>query len=229
MDKLRQLPLNFQHAPAYSRDALVVSPANEEAVALIDHWPDWPAPVMILMGPAGAGKTHLAEIWRSVSGAVALDVKNLSQTMATFDAHAVVIDDVDQANIDENGLFHLINQLRAINGYLLLTSRQFSSAWGVQLPDLASRLRAAPTVKIHEPDDMLLAGVMAKLFADRQIEVEFSVVDYLVQRIERSLATAIRVVDRLDHMALEEQSRITKPLAARAINALDEGQGELDF
>jgi chromosomal replication initiation ATPase DnaA len=112
---------------------------------------------------------------------------------------------------------------------VLITARRFPSAWGVALPDLASRLKAAATVEIGEPDDELLAGVIAKLFADRQVEVEPHVVQYLVRRIERSLATAIRVVDRLDRIALEEQTRITRALAAEAVEALDEGQGELDL
>ncbi len=91
------------------------------------------------------------------------------------------------------------------------------------------RLKAAATVEIHEPDDMLLAGVITKLFADRQVEVEPHVVQYLVRRIERSLATAMRVVERLDRAALEQKSRITRALAAEAVSAMDEGQGELDL
>lgn len=229
MDRPRQLPLDFSHAPGYSRDELVVSPANEEAVSLIDRWPNWPAPVMVLSGPTGAGKTHLAEIWRSISGAVALHPARLSQVIGSLDSLPVLIDDADGAAIDENGLFHLINHVRANGSHLLMTARRFPLAWGVRLPDLVSRLRTAPTVEIHEPDDMLLAGVITKLFADRQVEVDLSVVQYLVRRIERSLATAIRVVDRLDRMALEEHSRITRALAAEAVNAMDEGQGELGF
>ena len=111
---------------------------------------------------------------------------------------------------------------------MLLTARRFPAAWGVRLPDLASRLRAAATVEIHEPDDLLLAGVITKLFADRQIEVEANVVQFLVRRIERSLATAIRVVDRLDRAALEHKTRITRSLAAEAISAIDRGQAELE-
>ncbi len=229
MDRPRQLPLDFSHAPGYSRDDLVVSPANEEAVALIDRWPEWPAPVMVLSGPTGAGKTHLAAIWRSLSGAVSLRADDLSQTVGSLDARPVLLDDVDGAVIDENGLFHLINHVRANGSHLLMTARRFPSAWGVRLPDLVSRLTAAPTVEIHEPDDMLLAGVITKLFADRQIEVDLAVVQYLVRRIERSLATAIRVVEKLDRMALEEHSRITRALAAEAVSAMDEGQGELGF
>lgn len=228
-EKPRQLPLDFSHPPGYSRDDLVVSPANEEAVSLIDRWPDWPASVMVLSGPTGAGKTHLAAIWRAQTGAVALNPDDISSSLATLETRPVLLDDIDRAPIDETGLFHLINNVRANDSHLLITARRFPAAWGVMLADLVSRLKAAPVVEIREPDDLLLAGVITKLFADRQIEVDLPVIQYLVRRIERSLATAIRVVERLDRMALEEHSRITRALAAEAVNAMDEGQAEFDL
>ena len=224
MDKPRQLPLDFDHAPGYSRDDLVVSPANAEAVALVERWPDWPSPVMVLSGPTGAGKTHLAEIWRSVANAAASRADDLSRHIGSLGARPVLLDDVDGPGMDETGLFHLINHVRANGSHLLMTARRFPLAWGVQLPDLVSRLKAAPTVEIHEPDDMLLAGVITKLFADRQIEVDPAVVQYLVRRIERSLAAAIQVVGQLDRMALEQRSRITRTLAAEALGLMEEGR-----
>jgi chromosomal replication initiation ATPase DnaA len=223
------LPLDLGHGTGYSRDDLVVSAANAEAVALVDRWPDWPAPVVVLAGPAGAGKTHLATIWREASEAISAAPSALGDAVATLDGRSALVDDVDARPLDEPGLFHLINATRAAGSQLLLTARRFPGAWGVALPDLASRLKAAATVEIHEPDDLLLAGVMTKLFADRQIEVEPHVVQYLVRRIERSLATAMRVVEKLDRAALEQKTRITRGLAAEVVSAMDEGQRELDL
>jgi chromosomal replication initiation ATPase DnaA len=227
--KPRQLPLDLGHGTAYSRDDLVVSHANAEAVALIDRWPDWPAPVVVLAGPAGAGKTHLATVWRELSGAMPVPRDAIADAAASLGAHCALIDDIDAAPIDEQGLFHLINASRTAGSQLLLTARRFAGAWGVKLPDLASRLKAAATVEIHEPDDLLLAGVMTKLFADRQVDVEPHVVQYLVRRIERSLATVMRVVEKLDRAALEQKTRITRTLAAEVVSAMDEGQRELDL
>ncbi len=141
----------------------------------------------------------------------------------------VLIDDADTPGLDETGLFHLINAVRARAAQLLLTARRFPAAWGVTLPDLASRLKAAATVEIHEPDDALLAGVITKLFADRQVEVEPHVVQFLVRRIERSLSTANAVVERLDRAALQQKSRITRSLAATVVDAIDGGQGQLEL
>lgn len=224
----RQIPLDLGHQPGQSRDELVVSDANRQAVALIDSWPDWPAPVVVLAGPAGSGKSHLACVWAGMANAVSVDPAEIESWMEGAAAdHPVVIDDADE-KLDEHGLFHLFNAARAGGQHILLTSRRFPSAWGVRLPDLASRLKTAATVEILEPDDHLLAAVITKLFADRQVEVEPHVVQFLVRRIERSLSTAIDVVDRLDRAALEQKSRITRAMAAQTVSALDRGQAELD-
>jgi chromosomal replication initiation ATPase DnaA len=224
----RQLPLDLGHGTGYSRDELVVSATNREAAALVDRWPDWPSPVVVLAGPAGSGKTHLGSIWRSRTNAVAIEASRIGDAIARLGDRPALIDDVDKTAIDEAGLFHLINDVRGAGSTLLLTARRFPAAWGVTLPDLASRLKAAATVEIHEPDDLLLAGVITKLFADRQVEVEPHVVQYLVRRIERSLATAMRVVERLDRTALERKTPITRALAAETVSAMDEGQGEFE-
>nr|MBA3447129.1 hypothetical protein [Pseudaminobacter sp.] len=221
----RQLPLDLGHATGYSRDDLVVSGANREAVSLIDRWPDWPSSIVVLAGPAGSGKSHLASIWRELSGAVALEPESIERHASRIDAgHPVLIDDADSSALDQQGLFHLVNAARGAGTNVLLTAQRFPAAWGVELPDLASRLKAAAAVEIHEPDDLLLAGVITKLFADRQVEVDANVVQFLVRRIERSLSTAIRIVDRLDRAALEQKTRITRSLAAEAIGAADQGQ-----
>jgi chromosomal replication initiation ATPase DnaA len=218
----RQLPLELRHAAGQSRDDLMVSGANADAVALIDHWPDWPSAVVVLAGPPGAGKSHLAAIWRETSGAILLPADAIRDREASGEtALEVCVEDADRVGLDQTGLFHLMNRIRAGGGHLLLTARRFPAAWGVTLPDLASRLKAATVVEIHEPDDALLAGVITKLFADRQVDVEASVVQYLARRIERSLSAAILAVENLDRLALERKSRVTRVLAAEAIAALE--------
>lgn len=221
-----QLPLAFPAAAGHSREHLVVTAANAAAARLVDAWPDWPAPAALLIGPAGSGKTHLGAIWRERAGATPVDPDTAEAAAARLSGPALV-EDCDRGAIDETGLFHLLNAARAGGFSVLLTARTPPAAWRLKLPDLASRLKAATIVEIAEPDDELLSAVIAKLFADRQVEVEPHVVAYLVRRIERSLATAARVVDRLDAVAIARQARISRALAAEIVSALDEGQAEL--
>lgn len=226
MSDERQLPLAFPASEGLSREHLVVSAANAAAVRLVDHWPDWPSPLVLLVGPAGAGKSHLGAIWRESAGAAEVPADAVAAAVGDLRG-PVLVEDCDRAGLDETGLFHLINAARAGGHALLLTARTRPAGWRVTLPDLASRLKAATVVEIAEPDDALLGAVIAKLFADRQVEVEPHVVAFLVRRIERSLATAADVVDRLDRTAIARQARITRALAGEIVSALDEGQAEL--
>ena len=62
-----------------------------------------------------------------------------------------------------------------------------------------------------------MTGVLAKLFADRQIEVEPGALRYLVERMERSLDAASRIVAAVDLEALAVKKRVTRPLLKRVL------------
>ncbi|KFB10508.1 DnaA regulatory inactivator HdaA [Nitratireductor basaltis] len=218
----RQLPLDLAHGEARTRDDLVVTEANEQALALVDRWPQWISPVALLAGPPGSGKSHLAEIWLGESGAVSVPADSITtETVETARCQPILVDNADRADLDQRGLFHLINAVKQSHSYLLMTARSYPSSWDIRIPDLLSRLRAAQIVEISEPDDMLLTGVLMKLFADRQVVVDPHVVQYVTRRMERSLSTARLVVDLLDRAALERKSKITRALAGEVLVELE--------
>ncbi|WP_238858145.1 HdaA/DnaA family protein [Faunimonas pinastri] len=196
-----------------------MTPTNAPALKLIDLWPNWPAPTLVLTGPLGAGKTHLAHIWAERSEAIFLrpDQLDEDQPGAAFATGAVVVDGLRPGAVPERALFHLLNAARELRGSVLLVSRQPVADWRVALPDLLSRLRMAAALDLPQPDETLLRQVLVKLFADRQIIVEKSVVDFLLARMERSLASAVRVVETLDREALTERRGITRALAAQVL------------
>ncbi|GHC68649.1 DnaA/Hda family protein [Limoniibacter endophyticus] len=217
----RQLPLTLAHEPALTRDDLIVAPANAAAVALIDRYPEWPASVVVLNGPAGAGKSHIGAIWLSEQGAVKGDITSIDEALLeAARTHPILLDNADAGRIDETGLFHLINEVKAHGSHLLLLGAAGPENWAIGLPDLRSRLRAAAQVEIEAPDDSLLTGVIFKLFADRQIEIDPQLAQFIVRRIERSLDVARLVVERMDQLALEQKSRITRSIATQAIETL---------
>jgi DnaA regulatory inactivator Hda len=225
-----QFPLPLSTPPRFGREDLMVGAPNQTALDWLDRWPDWPGPVTVLAGPKGSGKSHLATIWQQQSKAQVLTAAALNPDAigALVQAHrCFILDDVHvlagKAGA-EQALFHLFNWLREQGGYLLLAALQEPSRWGVKLPDLLSRLNAAAILTLSPPDDAMLAAILVKQFADRQLEVGSDVVDYLLSRIERSYAAAGLVVAGLDQTALAEQRRITVPLARRLLSELEEAQ-----
>jgi chromosomal replication initiation ATPase DnaA len=223
----RQLAFSLPHGAAMTRADFLVGAANREAIGLIDRWPDWPAPAVLLAGPVGSGKSHLVEIWRTQSGGAVTTAAALddSAVPAMVAAGAVAVEDLHAGPIGEAALFHLLNLAGERGVPVLLTSRVWPAALPLTLADLASRLRAARLVELGEPDDELLRRVIVKLFADRQLVVDGAVVDYIVVRMERSLEAANVVVAELDRAALAESRAVTRPLAAATLARLF-GDGE---
>lgn len=225
-----QLALDLGHRAAMGREDFLVAASNEEAVAWLDRWPDWPAPALVIHGPAGSGKTHLAQVWQARVAAaggtaplVAVDALTATPPVETLArARACVIEGADWWLPDaavEAALFHLYNHLASIGGHVLITGRRPPGRWDFALADLRSRLTAAPAVAIGAPDDALIAAVLVKHFADRQLRVGQEVVDYLLPRMERSFAATRDVVARLDRLALADRRNITVPLAREALGA----------
>ncbi|RWX75836.1 hypothetical protein EPK99_19340 [Neorhizobium lilium] len=216
--RVEQLPLQFAHDPARSRDDLLVSERLAAAVSVVDDWPSWPSPVVILAGPVGSGKSHLAHIWRERSGATEIHPLQGSDASVTAAAGPVLFEDAERRGFDETELFHVINSVRQNGHTLLMTSRMWPISWPVALPDLKSRLKAATVVEIGEPDEDLLAQVIVKLFSDRQLYIDDKLVLYIVNRMERSLGAAQTIVERLDRLALGRGTRITRALAAEVLS-----------
>ncbi|WP_286183717.1 MULTISPECIES: hypothetical protein [Stappiaceae] len=217
----RQLPLDLPHDAALGREDYLVGKSNRAAFELLERWPEWPSPVIILAGPVGSGKTHLVEAFRDETGAEVIQARDLTEAgvSALVSAPACVVEDAHRG-VNNTALFHLLNAARQAGKTVLITSRTWPASWKISLPDLLSRLRAATPVEVLEPDDDLLRRVLVKLFADRQIAVDIGVVDYLVVRMERSLEVALRAVDAIDREALAGRVKITKPLAGRVLETV---------
>jgi chromosomal replication initiation ATPase DnaA len=212
----RQLALALGHEESLAREDFLEGPSNATALKLLEAWPDWPAPVVMLTGPEGSGKSHLAAIWAVASGARVIAARALTETSppTALATGALVIEDLGAGEFDEASLFHVLNLAREERAFILLTARMSPANWDVGLRDLASRLRAVPVVALTAPDDTLLRSVIVKLCAHRQLTVDEAVVGYLTSRIERSFGAARSAVERLDREALRQKRPVNRALAA---------------
>lgn len=218
----QQLSFDLPARPALGREDFFVSPANADAVAMIEQWQGWPARKLVLVGPPGAGKTHLAHVWAALSGAEIIPARDVAAADIPRLASApVAVEDCDTIAGDaptEDALFHLHNLALAEGQAMLFTASAPPNRWPLALPDLASRMQGTPAVRIAPPDDQLLAAVMMKLFSDRQLVPRPSTIPYLVRRIDRSFGAARDIVDRLDRAALATRRPVTQALARELLD-----------
>jgi len=214
-----QLPLDLHLAPRFGEQDFLETSANAEALALVRLWPDWPRHMLLLTGPPGSGKSHLGAIWSARSGArifAGRDI-NAASPPALAAEPALLLEDAEQA--PEKELFHLLNLVSESGADLMLTADRAPDNWGLRTPDLLSRLRRMTHAEIAAPDEGFLRTILVKLFDDRQIRVEETTIDYLVARMERSLAAATRLVAALDREGLARGRPVTRALAGDFLRA----------
>lgn len=221
-----QLAFDLPVQQAFRREDFFASAASAAGLAAIGDWRDWPGGKMLLVGPAGSGKSHLAHIWAEMAGATLIAGADLEQAdlPALAARGAVCVEDADAIAgqpLGETALFHLHNILLPA-GRLLITAAAPPRDWGVGLADLHSRMQAAALTRLEAPDDALLSAVLIKLFADRQITVPPNLIAYLVSRMERSIAAARDVVANLDARALAAGRPVTRALAAEMLDSTAE-------
>jgi chromosomal replication initiation ATPase DnaA len=218
----KQLALELPSRIALNRTDFLVTPSNSTAVAAIDAWPNWPAHGVVIVGPAGSGKTHLAHVFQQVTGATRIESGALtSEKIPELLSHdALIVEHTESQPLDETALFHALNVVRQEKQHILLTSRNAPSSWHLALPDLRSRLAALPIVVLAAPDDELLAGVILKLFDDRQLVPAENVLPYLLQRMPRSLEAVQLLVTEIDRRALAERANISRPFVSRVLEEL---------
>ena len=219
MTQPSQIPMEFPVRTALGYDDYMVAACNEEAIKWIDSWPDWPMPALSLYGPAGSGKTHLLHIWCEMSGAKiadpsALTVEKVPELLAS-NAAGLAVDQADL--VSEEALFHLYNLAREEHKKLLLAAPLAPAHWSFSLKDLASRLRACPSVALRHPDEEMVMGLLMKQFDDRNLQLSPEVLAYVLPRLERSFEAVQEFVRFMDLESLATKRKLTVPFAAEVL------------
>lgn len=213
----RQLVLALCHAESFAREDFLSGPSNAVALALVDAWPDWSHRTVMLTGPEGSGKSHLAAIWAQAAGARLIAARALEEASvpAALATGALVVEDLAAGSFEERALFHLLNLAREQEAFVMLTARTPPTT--LAIPDLSSRLKALPVAAIAPPDDGLLRALLLKLFSDRQLAVDEALLGYVGTRIERSFAAARALVALLDAEAMRRKRPLTRALASEIL------------
>lgn len=218
----KQIPFDFDHRPALGGEDFFVAPSNAEAVAWVERWPNWPGTALAIVGPQGAGKTHLAHVFQAQSHAPVITAPILREEGADGVLErqpALVLEDVEAfmgAGLEEE-LLHLYNLATEGGVKLLLTAKTPPARWGIALKDLSSRLNTAQVAEIRAPDDALLTALIVKQFADRQLGVDQDVLTYMLARMDRSFAGVRDLIKAIDEAALAQKRAITIPLVRRVL------------
>ncbi len=222
----RQLTLDWPHRPSYAAEDFLPAASNREALAAIHRWPDWTGRMLLMIGPEGSGKSHLGALWAERAAATVVEAPNLAEAVigAPAKSSALLIEDADRVGEAESRLFHIVNAAMQAETWTLITARAPPDAWSLRTPDLLSRLRLAPIVRLSAPDEELTEAVLFKLFSDRQLVVEPRVVAFIALHIERSLAAARAIVAALDREALAQGRRVTRAMAAEVLREGAEGE-----
>ena len=221
MAEQQLLDISLPRRRAFERGDFYVSASNDTALAMVEAWEGWPNRQLMLTGPEGAGKTHLALVWMQATGAERVSAANLREddVAALASIGAVVVEDVDRSptHTSETALFHLMNLSRAEGAALLLTARVRPSEIPLTIRDLASRLTGLTHVAIDAPDEALMQDIIIKQFRDRHLIVAKPVVSFLARRIERSAKAAAEIVEQLDELSKAEAQGITIPFIRRRL------------
>jgi chromosomal replication initiation ATPase DnaA len=225
----RQLPFDYSHSPSLSEADFIEGDGNRLAYAHVHAFPDWAGPLTLIVGPPKSGKSHLGGIWAHRSGADAPPPDGIEALSRLGGQGPLLLEDVDRLPYDEVALFHLLNQSMRDQRPLLMTARESVANWPFATDDLKSRARLAALFTLALSDDIQLAQMIVKLFADRQVAVDPKVIGFLVSRMERSPEEAVALADMLDQMALARGTAITRGLAAEALALRGDTQLELDL
>ena len=217
MKELNQLLLDFDIKKNFNDYDYYVSDSNYFAFNLIDKWPKWEKRILNISGERFSGKTHLANIFKSKTSALFLSENQINDNIfKKIKLHESIIVDGFTNTIDEKLTYSIFNLVDQDSKYLLINSETPLSEINFKLPDLASRSKNLLQAKIDLPDDELIFAIILKNFSDRQIKLEKKIIEFIINRIDRSYSKISQFIYKIDELSLKKK----KPINLKTIKEI---------
>ena len=217
MSELNQLLLELDHKKNFNEYDYYISKSNYFAFNIIDKWPKWEKRILNITGEKFSGKTHLANIFKSKTKALLINADKIDEKIFNkiklFES--IIIDDFEKFN-DERLIYSIFNLIEQDNKYLLINSLKPINEIYFELQDLVSRSKNCLIAKIDKPDDDLIFAIILKNFSDRQIKVEKKIVEFIINRIDRSYRKIYEFIYKIDELSLKKK----KPINLKTIKEI---------
>jgi|TARA_B110000914_G_scaffold215050_1_gene218574 chromosomal replication initiation ATPase DnaA len=216
---MNQLTFKFPFKTNFFEEDFYVSENNFEAYRLIESWPKWPSRFINIFGPSGCGKTHLANILNKKINSFFVKASDLNNnSLLPMKVKECLIIDEYQNNVEEKLFYSLLNQCHLSNQYIIINSLKSIQAYDFKLNDLKSRIGSFVNVGIDLPTDDLIKVIITKNFSDKQVKIEYKLLEYILKNIDRSYEGVFDLIDKLDNFSLSTGKSINITLIKKALN-----------
>ncbi|MGI9461827.1 MAG: hypothetical protein ACR2NY_04555 [Alphaproteobacteria bacterium] len=211
---------------------LVISPANEKTIALLQRPDQWQDGALCLSGDVGSGKSFIAwYLFRKSPAHQSLGFMIKNNQMADIKNHPphhiIIWDNIDQAlpNLSPaaaKDLCYFFNQPQHQRPKLLLLAQKSLSLLLKQqanylLTDLSSRLSLIAQLWLVA-DDINLRAQAFGFFAERQIAVNDKIIDRILRDAPRSHQALHHILLRLDDYAFRNKKTINPNMINQWLN-----------
>ena len=217
MNELNQLLLDFGHKKNFNEHDYYVSKSNYFAFNIIDKWPKWEKRILNIYGEKFSGKTHLANIFKLKSNALLININKIDNNafnkIKLFES--IIIDNF-RNDFKEELIYSIFNLVDQDNKYLLINSLEPINEFKFKLPDMVSRSKNCLVAKIENPDDELIFAIIIKNFSDRQIKLEKKIIEFIINRIDRSYSKIYEFIYKIDELSLKKK----KPINLKTIKEI---------